>query len=436
MERKMMKRLIAWKEGGAKKPLMVIGARQVGKTYVVDEFCRKEFPAYKSFNLMDDAEVVKLFAEQANTEEKIRRLEYIIDEKIDFENTVIFFDEIQESEPLISALKYFAESKTPYKIICAGSLLGVKLKRFGGAFPVGKVDMVDMFPMDFEEYLMACGESGLAEEIFRCFTARSKMSQPLHEKCLKRFREYLCVGGMPEAVADITQKSGDVLLFDTEIPKNIYRAYLNDMHRYIISPLEASRIDAVYHSIPSQLGNRSRKFQYAKIRQGARGRSYESALEWLVASGMVYRCLAVSAPQAPLKGFSEEDTFKLFLNDPGILSSLLGIRLSEVMLDADYQYKGILTESYAAGQLVSTGVPLFYWRSDNTAEVDFLLDTPAGVAPIDVKSGMNKRSASMDVYRKQYVPATSYRLCARNFGQDVGVVTVPLYAAHLLRSDL
>jgi predicted AAA+ superfamily ATPase len=432
MKRKMTARLAAWKAAGAKKPLMIIGARQIGKTYTVEEFCRNEWPSYKVFNLMDRLDVVELFEERINTEEKIRRLEYMLGETIDFTNTILFFDEIQESEPLIAALKYFAESETPYKIICAGSLLGVKLKRFGSSFPVGKVEMVDMFPMDFEEYLLAFGEEGLAGEISRCFEARVQMSKPLHEKCLRRYLEYLCVGGMPEAVANLVQKEGDVLQFDVEVPRNIYRSYLNDMHRYIISPLEASRIDAVYHSIPSQLANRSRKFQYAKIRQGARGRSYESALEWLVASGMVYRSVAVTNPTHPLKGYAEEDTFKLYLNDPGVLSSLLGIRFSEIMLDGDYPFKGILTESYVAGQLASAGIPLFYWRSENTAEVDFLIDIPQGIAPLEVKSGENKRSASMTVYRDRFAPKTMFRISERNFGANNGIVSLPLYAVHLL----
>ena len=432
MKRKIYSRLKEWKDAGAKKPLLLIGARQIGKTYTASEFCEREFQKFHVFNLLDRADIVALFAEKINTEEKIHKLELIVGEKIDFENTILFFDEVQESEPLISALKYFAESKTAYKILCAGSLLGVKLKRFGSSFPVGKVEMLDMFPMDFEEYLLAYDESDLADEIRYCFQNSSAMSAPLHEKCLRRFREYLCVGGMPEAVANIVSENGDILRFNTKIPGDIYRAYLNDMNRYIVSPLEASRIDAVYHSIPSQLGNQSRKFQYAKIRQGARGRSYASALEWLVAGGMAYRCAAVSKPETPLKGHADEDQFKLYLNDPGILCSLLGLRLSEIMLDGNFQYKGVLTESYVAGQFAAGGIPLYYWRSDNTAEVDFLLDTPAGISPVEVKAGENKRSLSMEVYRKRFSPERLYRISANNFGMMRSIVSVPLYAAHLL----
>jgi predicted AAA+ superfamily ATPase len=432
MERKIYQKLKAWKTAGSKKPLLLIGARQIGKTYTTLEFCKREFPKYLVFNLLDRDDIVKLFAESSNTQEKIRKLELIAGEKIDFENTVLFFDEVQESEPLISAMKYFAESEVPYKIICAGSLLGVKLRRFGSSFPVGKVEMLDMYPMDFEEFLFAHGEKGLAEEIRNCFETMSYMSAPLHEKCLTRFREYLCIGGMPEAVADIVSKQGDILSFNADILKNIYRSYLNDMHRYIISPLEASRIDAVYHSIPAQLGNQSRKFQYSKIRKGARSRSYESALEWLVASGMVYRCACSSRPEAPLKGYAENEQFKLYLNDPGILCSLLDIRLSEVMLDGDYKYKGILTENYVAGQFVSAGIPLYYWRSENTAEVDFLLDTPDGITPVEVKSGEKKRSASMDVYKKRFTPKKIFRISANNFGKTEDIISIPLYTAHLL----
>jgi predicted AAA+ superfamily ATPase len=411
---------------------MVIGARQVGKTYTLGEFCRGEFRESLYFNLFDRADVVNIFAENINTQDKIRKLELLVGEKIDFENTVLFFDEVQQSEELIEALKYFAESEARYKIVCAGSLLGVKLKRFSRSFPVGKVSMLHMFPMDFEEFMEAMGESGLVSEIRYCYASDRSLSGPLHDRCMELFRTYLCIGGMPEAVADIVRVCGDVLLADRGIQKNIYRSYLNDMSKYVISPEERLKIESVYHSIPAQAENQSRKFQYAKVTKGARSRNYESALSWLIASGMVYRCESVTLPEAPLRGFADPDVFKLYLNDPGILCSLLDVSFPDIMLDREFLFKGALAESYVAGQFAALEIPLFYWRDGNKAEVDLLLSGAGGVVPVEVKAGENKRSASLRSFVNRYAPSVSIRVAARNFGLYGGIKSVPLYAAFCL----
>ena len=199
MERKIYQELLNWKNTNMQKPLMVIGARQVGKTYIIKEFCEKEFEHYVYINLFEQTEIIKIFKEEINTAEKFNRMKIYLDKDIDLENTIIFFDEIQESEELISALKYFNESEKPYKIICAGSLLGVKLKRMHSSFPVGKVKMLNMYPMDFEEFLIANGSQGLRDEIKKCYENNIAMDSVLHEKALNLYRLYLCIGGMPEA---------------------------------------------------------------------------------------------------------------------------------------------------------------------------------------------------------------------------------------------
>jgi predicted AAA+ superfamily ATPase len=429
MERKIYQQLLAWKASGTSKPLMVIGARQIGKTYTIEQFGQAEFPHMLTFNLTDRGDIVELFARAVPTRRKFELLELLIEQPIDYENTLLFFDEVQESEELIEALKFVAEAQTHYHVICAGSLLGVKLKRFGRSFPVGKVELLDMFPMDFEEYLLACGQRPLIEHVWECFLSDQQMVAPLHEKCLDLLRRYLCVGGMPEAVGTLLAGGNDVLRFNRSLIENIQRSYLSDMSKYVKSPQEAARIEGVYRSIPSQLGNNSHKFQYSRIEKSARQREYGSALSWLTSSGMVYECHAVTKALTPLKGFANPDTFKLFLNDCGLLCGLLDIRFSLIMLDAAFSYKGVLIENYVASQLAAKKLTLHYWRSDNNAEVDFLIDTEEGIIPLEVKAGTNKKTPSLRVFLEKNRAPYSVRLTSRNFGFANEIKSIPLYAS-------
>jgi predicted AAA+ superfamily ATPase len=428
MKRKIYEELLAWKTSDTEKALMIMGARQIGKTYIIDEFCRAEYKNYIHFNLFDRADIVSIFKEDINTSAKIEKVELLIGQKLDQDDTVIFFDEVQESEDVIASLKYFVESPVNYHIICAGSLLGVKIRRFSKAFPVGKVKMLQMYPLDFEEYMEANDEEPLVDEIKRCFSKNIPMVEALHEKCLKYFHTFLCSGGMPEVVAHMIEVKGDVLLFDSTKLADIRNAYISDMGKYILTPLEKTRIEAIYNSIPLQLGNTSGKFQYAKAKKGARGRDYESALDWLVSSNMVYKCNIVTTALMPLKGYENDAFFKLFLNDTGLLVNLLGIRLADIMLDTDFNYKGVITENYVASQFVAKGLPLYFWKSNNTAEVDFLLDTPEGIVPVEVKSGKTTVSPSIRVYSEKFHPNYVIKISAKNFGFTGEVKSIPLYA--------
>lgn len=299
MERKIYKELLKWKNTDMKKPLMIIGARQIGKTYIIREFCKKEFQKRIYINLLEHSEIIKIFKQEINTADKFNRMKIYLDIDIDVENTIIFFDEIQESEELISSLKYFNESEQNYKIICAGSLLGVKLKRMHTSFPVGKVKMLNMYPMDFEEFLIANGNNGLIEEINKCYNNNIAMDTVLHEKALNLYRLYLCVGGMPEAVKNLLDNDKDILKFDKSIIEDIINSYLNDMNQYVQNKAEAVKIESIYKSIPSQLGNKSNKFQYGKISSNARKRDYETALDWLLSSTMVYKCPILNKVEIP-----------------------------------------------------------------------------------------------------------------------------------------
>ena len=433
MRRKIYDDLLNWKENYINTPLMVIGARQIGKTYVINEFCKKEFENYIYINLLDNPQIVELFEQTIPTEEKFKQLQWILNKNIDLNNTIIFFDEIQLSEKLISSLKYFCESEKPFKIICAGSLLGVKIHRFHSSFPVGKVRMIYMYPMNFEEFLMATSVDGIIDEIKRCYNEMVPISDPFHEKLLDLYRLYLCVGGMPQAVNNILEVNKNIFDFDKNIISNIIESYLNDMNQYILNNTEKTRIESIYKSIPSQLGNTSNKFQYSKINSTARSREYESAMQWLLSSTMIYKCDLLKSIQIPPRAYCNEEYFKLYLSDVGILTSLLEIKYNDILLDNDFIYKGNIAENYVAQTLVRNDVSLFYWKSNNNAEVDFILYNTDGLIPIEVKASNNTSSKSLNVYMKKYNPQYAIRLSTKNFGFSNNIKSIPLYAAFLVK---
>ena len=433
MKRKIYQELIDWKKTGMQKPLLVIGARQIGKTYIINEFCKKEFKNYIYINLLEQSEIIKIFKEDINTAEKFKRMKIYLDQDINLENTIIFFDEIQESEELISSLKYFNESEEPFKIICAGSLLGVKLKRMHSSFPVGKVKMINMYPMDFEEFLIANGNLSLIDEIRNCYETNVAIDPVLHNKALNLYRLYLCVGGMPEAIKNLLDNDKDILKFDKSIIEDIYNSYLNDMNKYVNNKYEASKIETIYKSIPSQLGNQSNKFQYGKISTNARKRDYESALNWLLASTMIHKCPILNKVEIPPLGFIIDDHFKLYLSDVGILLNMLQIKYNDIILDNLLQYKGIIAENYVATQLIANKMPLIYWESGNQAEVDFILYNDDGLIPIEVKANDNVGSQSLNIYMKRYNPKYAIRISTKNFGIANNIKSIPLYATFLVR---
>lgn len=433
MERKIYQELINWKNTDITKPLMVIGARQIGKTYIIDEFCKKEFKKYIYINLFEHLEIVEIFKLKINTEEKYKRMKVYLGTDIDIENTIIFFDEIQESEELISALKFFNEREENFKIICAGSLLGVKLKRMHSSFPVGKVKMITMYPMDFEEFLIANGNIGLIDEIKNCYANNKPMVSVLHDMALNLYRLYLCVGGMPEAVKNLLDNNKDIVKFDKSIIEDIYISYLNDMNKYVNNKFEASKIESIYKAIPTQLGNQSNKFQYGKISQNARKRDYETALHWLLSSTMIHKNTILNKVEIPPLAFIISDHFKLYLSDVGILINMLQIKYSDIILDNLLQYKGIIAENYVATQLIANNIPLVYWESGNQAEVDFILYNNDGIIPVEVKASDNIGSQSLNIYTKRYKPKYAIRISSKNFGFKNGIKSVPLYAAFLIK---
>lgn len=435
MKRKIYSELLDWKNNSNFKPLMVLGVRQCGKTYILDKFCREEFENYIYINLFEQDNIIDLYNSSLTSDEKYARLKVLVDFDLDKENTVLFIDEIQESEKLISELKYFCERHNSLRIVCAGSLLGIKLKRSKSAFPVGKIKMINLYPMDFEEFLISMNQEMLVDLIRKCYENNQQISGAIHEKALKYYTTYLITGGMPESVANMVQTNGDYIKYDRTILKDILNSYFEDMNRYVNSHAESLKIERLYKSLPSQLSNLSNKFQYSNIEKGGRARDYATSLDWLEANNMVLKSSCVKTPQIPLEGFVDMDTFKLYLSDVGILNNILNISIEDILTDNISLYKGVIAENYVANQLVSNGNKLYYWKNDNTSEIDFLLYTRDGIIPIEVKAGNSTQSKSLKYYIDKYNPPYSIRISTKEFGYDpkTKVKSIPLYATFLIK---
>ena len=438
MKRKIYEELLKWKNNTDNvKPLMVLGVRQSGKTYIINEFCKNEYSNYVYVNLFENTNVIELYNSNLTSIEKFNRLKLLLDFDFENEDTILFIDEIQESEKLIAELKYFQENQNNVRIICAGSLLGVKLKRSKFSFPVGKVKMLNMYPMDFEEFLVAMNQEMLIDLIKDCYKNNKQITSPIHEKALNLYRIYLITGGMPESVNNMVKTNGDYIKYDKTILTDIVSSYFKDMDKYVTNESEALRINRVYDSLPSQLSNISNKFQYSNVSKDARAREYATAIDWLEASNMVLRCKAIKTPEIPLEGFVDVDTFKLYLSDVGILNNILKLNIEDILNDNISLYKGVIAENFVANQLVCNGFDLYYYRSNNTSEVDFLLYTKDGIIPVEVKAGNATQSKSLKLYIEKYKPKYAIRISTKDFGYDpkTNIKSIPLYATFLIKGD-
>ena len=434
MQRKIYDKIKKWKEKGMKKPLMIIGARQVGKTYIIEEFCKREFDNYVMINLLDHPEIVEIYKQNISSEEKYIRLCAELNINPNLNETIIFFDEIQESAELISTLKWFCESEKPFKIICAGSLLGVKLKRFHSSFPVGKVEMINMYPMDFEEFL-STQNSGeyLINYIKKCYENNSPMDNVMHEKLLNLYRMYLCVGGMPEVVSDFVSEGMNILEINKELIDNIINSYINDMNKYVNNKFEAAKNESIYKSITVQIGNKSNKFQYSKIEKNARKRDYESSLDWLLSSKMIYKCCKLNSINIPPEAYKDNDYFKIYMGDIGILNTMLKINVNEIYLDKPFIFKGEIAENYVINQLIFNSIQVYYWATASNSEIDFIIYNEDGIIPIEVKAGEKTQSKSLNAYSSKYKPKYSIRISTKNFGFENNIKSVPLYATFCVK---
>jgi len=432
MERKIVNDLLSWKEKPDRQPLLLQGARQVGKTYILLSFGKKHYKNVAYFSMEESIEIPAIFRRDLNPERIVRELSANSGQTILPGDTLIIFDEIQACEQALTSLKYFAERAPQYHVVAAGSLLGVAMRREKFSFPVGKVDMLRLYPMDFEEFLWAVGQDaicGLIREACEDFTPLS-----LHDTAIDLYKTYLVVGGMPRAVEEYANKRD--FDFVTAIQRTLNDSYIADMAKYA-TPQETVRIMAAWGSVPAQLAKENRKFQYKVIKSGARAKDYETALDWLKAAGVINKCIHVTEGKMPLPAYAENEAFKVYMADTGMLCSKLDITANAVLhTPHSFEgFKGVLAENHIMQALVANGITPYYWSSPGKAEVDFVFqDRQGNIIPLEAKSAENVRSKSLRHYRDIYRPEYSVRVSGRNFGFENGIKSIPLYAMFCLKA--
>lgn len=426
MKRKIMDRLIKWKEETKERlPLLLYGARQVGKTYAMQELGASMFKNTIYVNFEEDRNIGTFFQTDIHADNVVRTLERYYHEVIVPEETLIIFDEIQMCERALTSLKYFAEEAPEYHVIAAGSLLGVALNREKFSFPVGKVQMLTMYPMDFEEYLWAMGKELLAEEIRKNYENSLPMPEELHKEAMAEYYRFCIIGGMPAAVR--AESESAATLRQDEIRQMLLDSYIADMTKYARAG-EAVKIFAAYDSLPSQLAKDSKKFQYKLIKSGARASQYGDSIDWMIRAGIVNKCLKCTQGFMPPSAFLDLTAFKLYYSDTGLLAARTQMTVERLLSREAEHFRGIFAENYVACALKMNGYELLYWESDGTAEVDFIIVKDDHVIPVECKSGEHKKAKSLAVYRGKYHPEYSIRISAKNFGTVGGIRSVPLYA--------
>lgn len=431
MYRKIIGYLEEWKNSGHRKPLILQGARQVGKTYSILEFGRTHYENVAYFNFETDPKLNETFAENISPDYLIPILSHIAGVSIVREKTLIVFDEVQLCERALTSLKYFCEEAPEYHIIVAGSLLGVAVNRAKFSFPVGKVDMKTLYPMDMEEFMLALGEDELVKRIRQSFATDTPLPSALHDKAMLLYRQYLVVGGMPECVRQFVDTKDYILVRHTQ--DTILASYLNDMSKYNnLNEIKKTRL--AYDNITVQLSKKNTRFQYKLIKKGGRASEFENAIEWLCLSGIVSQVYKVENVRKPLENYRDIDSFKIYVSDLGLLCAKKDLAANDIlyMVDELNDFKGGMTENYVNVQLTINGYITYYWESDRGAEVDFVIQREGQLIPVEVKSADNTKAKSLKVYIDTYKPAYAIKLSARNFGFEDGKKTVPLYAAFCL----
>lgn len=427
MYRKIMNYLKEWKKSEHRKPLILQGARQVGKTYTILEFGRTYYDQVAYFNFETNPKLNETFAEEISPRYLIPILSRIAGQTIVKERTLIVFDEVQLSERALTSLKYFCEEAPEYHIIVAGSLLGVAVNRAQFSFPVGKVDIKTLYPMDLEEFMLAVGEQELVERIRECFQSDLPMPVALHDAAMQRYRQYLVVGGMPECVLQFSQTEDYTLVRHTQ--DTILTSYLNDMSKYNhLNEIKKTRL--TYDNITVQLSRKNTRFQYKLIKKGGRASEFENAIEWLTLSGIVSQVYRVEQVKKPLENYRDIDAFKIYVSDSGLLCAKKELMADDIlyMVEELNDFKGGMVENYVNTQLKRNGYTTYYWESPRGAEIDFIIQRDGQIIPVEVKSADNTKAKSLKVYMETYRPAYAIKISAKNFGFEDGKKTVPLYA--------
>lgn len=434
MKREVFKQLVAWKEKGDKKPLVLQGARQVGKTWLMKEFGKTYYKSVAYISFDTNKEACDIFQGTYQTSEIISALSLLCNVRITQEDTLIIFDEIQECDRALNALKFLNENAKGYHIIAAGSLLGVAVNNKKMSFPVGQVEFLTIYPLSFCEFLWAMGEEKLCELIYQ---KEIKLIHVLKEKYISLLKLYMFLGGMPEVVSCYIRHQNFEKARD--IQNQILTGYKSDFSKYTQS-YNVTRINAVWNSLPAQLSKENKKFSYNKIAAGARAREYEMAIEWLLLCGLVYKINRITKPDLPLAAYKDESVFKLFMIDIGLLGALASLD-AKTIIDGHSifeEFKGALSEQYVLQELIPLKeLPLAYWSSEKSQnEIDFVFQHANQIIPLEVKASVNLKAKSLAAYREKYHQTIAVRTSLADFEINAGLYNIPLYLIENIKGYL
>lgn len=430
MERNGMSQLVAWKNSDDRKPLIIQGARQVGKTWLMKEFGKKHFKNFVYFNFDEEDELASIFESNKNPQRIVELLSLLSGQKIEAGNTLIIFDEVQECSAALNALKYFKEKASEYYIVAAGSLLGTLLAQ-PKSYPVGMVNLMSLYPLKFDEFLAV-----IEPNLYKYYLIIDKLTvieEIFHKKLLEAYDYYLIIGGMPECVASWANHKDPAKI--TQIQKELIQIYENDFAKHS-GKVNSGKILMVFRSIVSQLAKENGKFIYGLVRDGARARDFEDAIEWLVSAGMLNRVYNVTKTEHPLAAFSQFNYFKLYLFDTGLLKQMAGVDNSAILLKSDFQFKGALAENFVLQQMKGQFETEVHYYADRNSEIDYLLQYGTNIIPVEVKAGTDKSGTSFKNYIKSKNPEKAIRFSKMGYKKDGYFTNYPLYLASKIESLL
>lgn len=421
MRRTAMEKLVAWKSSDERKPMVLKGARQVGKTWLMKEFGKNYYKSFVYFNFDEEDELKSIFETNKNPQRIIELLSMIAGEKIHPLDTLVIFDEVQECPEALNALKYFKEKANEYHVIAAGSLLGTLLAK-PKSYPVGMVNLLDIFPLTFEEFLEATDAPLFA--YYEGIHKEQQIEEIFHNRLLEAYNNYLIIGGMPECVSSWLKHKDPAKI--AQIQRELIEVYENDFSKHN-GKVNSGRILMVFRSIVTQLAKSNEKFMYGAVREGARARDFEEAIEWLVSAGMLNRIYNVSKLEHPLSAFDKLDQFKLFLFDTGLLKQMAGIDNSAILLKSTYQFKGPLTENYVLQQLRGQFDVMPRYFSSRNGEIDFVLQCGMDIIPVETKGGEDKSAPTFKKYVADNHPQYAVRFSKMGYRKDGNITNIPLY---------
>ena len=433
MKRIIENELIKWKNKPDRKPLIVYGARQVGKSYSLLEFGKQNYTNVAYFFFENNERLQTLFNKGVDKIPSLfMELGAIAGQTISPQTTLVIFDEIQACPAAITALKRIYETANEFHVACAGSLLGLALHRDANySFPVGKVDMLNMFPMNFKEFLVATNRESLVGMIKECYDTDKPLLPAMHELALEQYKTYLAIGGMPEVVLEYINRNDFNFVKAKQLA--ICEVYSNDMIKYC-TRTEAMRNNAAYNSIPAQLAKENKKFQYALIQSGARSKNYADSLFWLEKANIIIKVSKTKEGKMPLAAYEDLLSFKIYFSDVGLLAAKSNLSATNILTDSyGGEMKGAVTENFVAQELTVNGIRPYYWESNGIAELDFVIQLDYKIIPIEAKAGVNTKAKSLDTFRKKYNIEKSIRISAKNFGYENGIKSVPLYSVWCIK---